>query len=544
MSLIDLSNITEENKHLLTSEGHIDHFIRCSEDAHDKAENFAIVMNKARELGISEQVNEKYQKAVAIWGLSELWELPQTFERYVYLNPFPINALPGQLNKYIQAVTNYVQVFPEMAVLPLLSVLSLCVQGKAIAKHPGNAHTEPLNLYTLTIASPGERKTGSFKEFMKPVNVYVDNYNLTHKSAIDEYIAEKTFLESKRRYYSSGKTADLEQLKSYTKQLSDLEPIHPLKLSVSDVTPEALAWEMYLQGGNMGVLGDEGTIFDVLSGLYSGGAVNLSIFLLAYDGSRYSISRRTKEDIELKQPLLTMGIMAQPDVFNKAMENQVFSGRGFTQRFLYAFPESKVGYQTFTSENIPKELENYYNSLINKLLAIPKNDEPYIIKSDKEATKLFEDYNSRLQLKMRTGGQFEYLREWASKQFGRCLRIAGIFHLCEHEPTELLNADTAYKAIQVASWSEEHALKALSCEAIVEQSEKDALYVLSRIKENGQQELNKREILRLCRRLNAETIVEPLKILEDKHYIKFIEPEFKTKGRPPEKYKVNPYAFE
>ena len=43
--------------------------------------------------------------------------------------------------------------------------------------------------------------------------------------------------------------------------------------------------EMYTQGGKIGIIDDEGSIFDVLSGIYSSGQANINIFLKAYDGS-------------------------------------------------------------------------------------------------------------------------------------------------------------------------------------------------------------------------------------------------------------------
>lgn len=52
------------------------------------------------------------------------------------------------------------------------------------------------------------------------------------------------------------------------------------------------------------------------------------------------------------------------------------------------------------------------------------------------------------------------MREWANKQLGRSLKIAGIFHLCAHEPQEPLSGQTALNAVSVAMWAENQALKA------------------------------------------------------------------------------------
>lgn len=543
MSIIDLSDVPKDKAYILTGDALTDQFFTISMDEHERAENFRIIMDKAREFGVSEAVFQHYQEQATLWKLPELWETPKPFGQEVQLAEFPLSCLPGILAEYLKAVARYVQVYPEMAVLPLLSVLSLCVQDKAVIKHPGNNHTEPLNLYTMTIAAPGERKTGSFKEFMKPVKEYQDYYNEINRSRVEEYNSTKNYLESQKRSYMTGKKASLEKVKEITRELVNLEPVHELKLNVSDATPESLAWEMYLQGGKIGVLGDEGAIFDVLSGLYSNGASsNLNIFLEAYDGSDYCITRRTKENIDLKNPLLTMGLMVQPELFMQAMNNRAFSGRGFIHRFLFSFPDSKAGYQALRSESIPENLQRQYSELVYRMLRLPKSDKPPVMVSDDDAYYIYDDYHNHLQVNMRPGGIFENLKEWAAKQFARCMKIAAILHLCEHEPSEIISGQTVFNAVSIAMWTENHALKALSTE-MLDTTEKDANYVLERIKTADKLELSKREILRLCQKLNADEITEPLELLEDMGYIRYIQPPPGTRGRPPENYKINPLVY-
>lgn len=512
-------------------------------DMKERAELYTGMMNQARELGIEQQIYNIAQQTAKDYNEPELWELPQSFEKEVSLQSFPISSLPKELGSYLKAVSEYVQVKPEMAVLPLLSVLSLCVQGKAVVKYPGNDHTEPLNLYTMTVASPGERKSGCFKEFMKPVETYQERYNTVHKAEIEQYKTEKAFLERQKQAAMNGKNASLEKAKQIAQDIMSLEEKHELRLNVNDVTPEALAWEMYLQGGKIGVMDDEGTVFDVLSGLYSGGSVNINIFLKAYDGSNYTIVRRTKEDIDLKNPLLTMGIMTQPEHFSEAVGNRQFSGRGFIQRFLFSFPESKAGFQSFTSRSIPTEHERSYAELINRLLSKPYPDKLPVIGCDNEAYTLLSDYFNHIQEEMREGGRFGSLREWASKQFARCLKITAILHLCEREENELITGQEAMNGIAISMWCENHAIKAFSGAVSDSQEVKDAKYILSRLKSSRKDSISKRELLRLCRALNADEAEEPIQLLEDMKIIRRDIISSDKQGRPKEIIKINPFAY-
>ena len=235
--------------------------------------------------------------------------------------------------------------------------------------------------------------------------------------------------------------------------------------------------------------------------------------------------------------------MTQPDHFAEAVGNKQFSGRGFIHRFLFAFPESKAGYQSFTSKNVPSELQRQYTELINRLLSMPYTDNPPVIGCDKQAYELLSDYFNHLQEEMREGGLFAGLKEWASKQFARCLKIAAILHLCEYGADKPITAQEAMNGINISMWCENHALKAFSGAVSDSQEIKDAKYILSRLKNSNREIISKRDLLRKCQSLKADECEEPLELLEDMKYIKREITESSERGRPKEMIKINPFAF-
>ena len=162
------------------------------------------------------------------------------------------------------------------------------------------------------------------------------------------------------------------------------------------------------------------------------------------------------------------------------------------------------------------------------ILSIKPSTEIPVILCDKEAFNIFKNYHDSIEDNLKDGGTFEYMREWANKQLGRALKIAGIFHLCEHEPQEPLSGQTALNAVRAAMWAENQALKAFN-EIGGNDEEKSAKYVLNRIKKSGSLELSKREILRLCQKYKSvDELEEPLNILEDFGYIRFQSKEAKV----------------
>lgn len=509
-------------------------------DLRERAKAFTDIISKAKEFGLEAGTLEMAQNIAEEFGEPELWVLPERFDRKGAVQQFPVSSLPKTLADYLNAVCDFVQVDSAMVALPMLSVLSLCLQGKAIVAYPANAHTESINLYTLTIAPPGERKSGVFKALMRPVEEYQQRYNEIHRSAVEEYKSKRQFLERQKQAAMSGKNASLERVQELTKELCELEPVHEMRFTCSDTTPEALSAEMLKQGGCMAVMDDEGSVFDVISGMYSGGQGNINLFLKAYDGSPHTIFRRTSDNITLNSPYLTIGVMTQPQQFMQTMSNPQFSGRGLMQRFLFSFPEGRAGLQAYTSRNIPQNVQQSYDELITKLLRMPKNDPPVKLIHNKESYNIFHDYHDLLQSKMCNGGIFENMKEYASKHFGKVLKIAGLLHLCEYTADEPINGQTALNAMSIGLWAENQALSAFDGGAGEDETTKNAKYIISRLKSSGSEIMTKRELKHLCRAIHDDAALdEAAELLEDMNYMR--SERIETAGRPSVRYHISPF---
>ena len=501
-----------------------------------QAKNFDRVAFKHNQQ-IKGKINIEQVKSKSVAPAQEQWEKPLSFDKPEKLPDFPLYALPELLQEYLHVVCEFVQVPHEMAVLPLLSVLATTVQGKAVVKHPFNSHTQPLNIYTITAAVPGERKSGTLTEFLKPLTEYQTEYNEKHAPDIEKYKTELAFLERQRNNAINGKNPDLQRAKNIAEQIARLTPVNELILNVSDVTPEALAFELARQDEKMGILDHEGGIFDILSGLYSGRTPNIDIFLKGYDGDHYNVLRRGNGNILLKNPLLTIGIMTQPEKLATAVKNKEFMSRGLMHRFLFSFPE-KQDMINISSPDIPSELSRVYGNIIKILLERQKDKLIPIMQFDEETKDLFIAYHDHIQQLKRESEHSSDFQEWLSKHFSRSLRIAGILHLFESSPDKKINALTVQRAVKISEWSEAHARKAL-CESISESDEdRNAKYVLEKIKSSKASELSKRELRRKCRKLSPTEFSEVFEILVEMNCIR-VEPK-KTVGKTQEIIKVNP----
>lgn len=529
----------------LLSERISDYVFVCAENDKERAESFTIIMDKARDLGVYDTVYEEYQSLAKLHNQARLWEIPKKLKSNMIDAPLPQKCLPNSLWNYMQAVSDYLQVSPEMCILPLLSVLSLCVQGKAVIKHPHNDHTETLNLYTLTIAEPSMRKSPSLSEFMKPVNLYESRFNKLHEEEINAYDRRKKILENKeKKLLNSMKGINEEEVKRVQAELAALTPISKLCMNITDATPEALTQTLLSQGEKMGLLDGEGGVFDTISGVYTNGKANIDVFLKAYGGERCVIVRVSSGQTILEKPLLTMGLMTQPGHFIETLGNKKFTGRGLMHRFMYSFPKKSVC-DDFISKNIPKSLKDDYYDMISKLLHIkpPKSNESVpMLQFDDESYKLLHNYSDEL-IARNNSHYDENIVSWYGKHFGRCIKIAALLHLCEYDMKEPIKADITTKAIKLSKWAETQARKAFG--AFEEERENiKAEYVIKYLKKRKKQEISRKELTQRCH-MNVDDLKPILELLTVTGYIVTKEEEkVKRRGRPPIIYMVNPYIFE
>ncbi len=469
---------------------------------------------------------------------------------------FPVASLPPPLRNMTKAAAENLQVAVDMTAVAGLAAISLCVQGKFII-NPKPGWVEQLNLYATVIARPSDRKTPALAVMTRPLHAFEKEENERRAPLVDQYRTKKRILEKKifnlselaAKPTAKGEAVDMDDITELQYQLSDLEreAVKPLRLLADDTTPEALVSLMAANDGRIGIVSDEGGIFDIIAGRYSSGKVNMDVFLKAYTGGYLRIDRMGRPPEVIEHPSLTMLLMVQPVVLEAIMGNQDFAGRGFLARPLYSLPVSAVGHRTYDTPPVPREIEAGYNDLIESLLSVPELGEARVIRvspeAHQEAKRFFEALEPRLLDDL---GDLDDLEGWAGKYHGQVMRIAGILHCCLHAENaaeRLVSLNTMKQAETIGGYFLEHARAAFQIMGLSDSKEvKDAKYILKRMKATGLFDTTKRELFRQCDgRMHSMEEMEPgLKVLIDRGYIRIDK--IKTGGRPTEKIIFNPEA--
>lgn len=432
---------------------------------------------------------------------------------------FPINTLPEIMKNYVLAVAEHTQTTVDMAAVVALGTLATCNQKKFVVF---DEYVEPLNLYTVIVAEPGERKSSVLQCFTKFLKEFQKEENILRKSAINQYKVDRELLENEIKMLKEPKKTVPEDLSTTLmekmEELERLEETKPLRLFSDDVSPEALVSLLSKNDGAMSVISAESGIFDIIAKRYSS-KPNLDVFLKGHSGDEIMVDRKGSESIAVYDPALTFILAIQPDLLKDVMNNQTMAGRGLLARFCFAIPKSTVGSRKYLGEKIPKEVEYRFKSMITHLLTVPIGESPTQLTLCEEAKVRLEKYFYYIE---RMLGEQNNLRAWLSKHVGCVRRIAGNLHLATGETTNPISLQTIENAIEIGKYFTAHAMHCFLTLSAEEEISK-AKQVLSVIHSSYGDFLTRREVFRNGggRGLKKiEELLPYLDLLEEYGYIK------------------------
>ena len=480
------------------------------------------------------------------------WEPPIPFTQHT-LPTFPVYAFPPEIRDYVMAVAETTQTPVDMAATAALAVLALCQQGKYRIRGKDD-WIEPLNLFTVIVAEPSERKSAVISHMAGAVHRFEAAYNQQHADAVERSRVEKRMLEKQQRNLEEmvlkGK-AQIEDLQDVSMQLANFREVMPMRLYVDDVTTEKLTSVLSENGGTAAILSAEGGIFDMLSGIYTKN-VNIDVFLKGHSGDSIRVDRIGRNSESIMNPALTVLLAVQPNVLSCMMSNGTFRGRGLTARFMYCMPQSRVGDRLYRTQPIPDEVSRCYEVTIRNLLDEEKPQTPELIHLSPEADKLLEAFAGEVESKLKN--EYSDIPDWAGKLVGAVLRISGL--LCraanakcadflDLSESAMVSPEQMTGAIAIGRYFTEHARAAYSlmgADDLVKQSK----YTLDAIIKNGLTEFTRRDIMRICRSFKKTEQVQPvLNHLADLGYLALKDTEQPVgKGRPNNPaYLVNPLLY-
>lgn len=472
------------------------------------------------------------------------WDKPIPFSNPNTPN-FPVESLPGAVGAFVEQLAESTQTPEEMAGILSLGILSTAFQSRYEVEITPD-WWEPLCLYPVAVAPPGERKSAVISALSGPVYEYEAEQRKFEASEIAQNQTERVLLEkalqAAQNSAAKGKVsfeAKRQEALDLSTQLANFKELHPFRLMVDDTTPEKLVDLMEMQGGSITVASAEGGVFDSIAGRYDR-AANFDIYLKGHAGDPISVDRIGRKSNYISKPRLTMILTIQPEVLHGLMDNATFRGRGLCGRFLYAMCKSKMGQREVSPAPIPDKVKQEYRCFVRGILSDQKTG---TVRPSPEATTIRERYQAYIETKL--GCDWEHMRDWGGKLVGAMMRIAALLHLSSFPATESISAETVTAAVKIAEYLGAHAEAAYQAMG-ADESIENAKYLWRRIEASGAAEISKRDLFRLVRSKfkKAEGMEAPLHVLVEYGYIRIEDVERDGVGRKASpKIKVNPLTY-
>jgi replicative DNA helicase len=473
------------------------------------------------------------------------------------LPEFPLELLPRSIGPMAAAVAEMTQTDAGMPATSALAVLAAAVGGRAVIDvRPG--WREGLNLFTVTVAGLGERKSAVQAALTAPlrdaelqlmVTVSAERLEADTRKQIALKVAERARLEA------GGKHGDRDKAIADAIAAAELaEAIEVPKVPrilADDTTVEALASLMAEQDGRIAVVSAEGGIFDVIAGRYSNNVPSLDVFLKGHAGDALRVDRKGRPPEYVEHPALTMALMIQPEFLAGIGANHAFRGRGLLARNLYCLPVSRVGSRKADAPCVSDDVSTAYRQfIVNLVIDFAGWKDPAVLTFDDEARTAVIALGNEIEPQLVGTGALAGLADWGAKYVGAVCRIAGLLHLAEHGVGGHripVTAATFASAAGIGAYYKEHAIAAFT-RMRVDQTTSDAEYLLGLIRRSNQLEVSTRDLFTAAYRGRFRRVAEldpAIAVLVDHGWL---VPEGRQattgRGRPPSpRWHVHPSAL-
>lgn len=480
------------------------------------------------------------------------------------LPEFDPNWLPPAFAEFVRGVAESLQVPADMVAPGVLTAIAATIQKK-FSVMVKDDYFEPLSFYAAIIAPPSERKSPVLKLIQDPFLSYQQEKNEKLQPAIQKYELDKKRWNKKMAKLINDEAKKAEndetdyQFEIESLALCEPIPVKKVKIVTTDVTSEKLAEMMKDNRECMTVFAAEGGIFQTMAGRYSEGRSNIDIYLQGYSHEYVSIDRVTRGSLELYHPALSMLLYVQPEIITNITGNKEFRGRGLLARFAYVIPKTLIGRRRFDTIPLETLVKEGYGRSIKQLLNIEvPADNPLVLMLDDGAKALAKQfYDAEIEKNLLSAAEIG-MGDWAGKEFGQCMRIAGLIHAMKHlafsVDHHLIDADTVLSAIKIERYLWKHAQYVFNVmgatetkgEAVGKQILKKIMSLAPRTPNTPKTpEIALQDLFQACKTRQLDTREKMQAGLDElilRNYIR-VRKRTNTGGRPSEIVEINPALF-
>lgn len=380
--------------------------------------------------------------------------------------PFPLDALPGTIGRYVRAVAEETQTSPDLAALVALATISAAAGGKYQAFSQPSNWLEPVHGMFTPVAESGNNKSGVFGAITKPIRAWEAERQEAERPRIAEWESKHRRLEkqlaSAESTGSKGKDSSLSDGEAVrmaaVEAVQEHQKERPVLTEVftDDATPEAVKEMLTEQGGAIAVMSAESAYLSNIAGRYHD-APHLDTILNGHAGDMMKVKRKGKPTQYVARACVTLCLMLQPDVIETLGKVDGFRARGGAARLLPAFPADRIGQRKQITTAVSPGLAQQWDALIRSILEVARPEAPKTLALDTEACAVLTEFRTRLESRIKSEGRD--MQGWLAKLAGTVLRIAGLLHIAMHKDPDTvpIAGETIQQAITIGNYFHHHA---------------------------------------------------------------------------------------
>jgi hypothetical protein len=319
--------------------------------------------------------------------------------------PFPVEVFEGTLVGDLIKEFKNVHRIPESTIgMVALGILSAAC-GKLYQLEDAHADPSYANLFIMIGQDRGTGKSVPFKILAKPLAEA--SAERAEKCAIKQ-INNETLVEIKKEEFkkqkgklvnldkSSAEYGETEQsLMTIKQEIKELEAYEIPSYYLQNASSEALIKKMEANDGVMSVLTPEGgEVLEVMMGKYNKtSSEDIDPYLCGYSTEEINQDRISRRGVSVI-PTLSVLIMVQPYILEKAIHQKGFLERGLFARMLTFNSQAKLQKKNRKLLKFSSSLSSQWNSLIRNILKQREKNSATSISvfCSEEAREVFFDF--------------------------------------------------------------------------------------------------------------------------------------------------------
>ena len=332
-----------------------------------------------------------------------------------------------------QSVQDYIRTVAESYGCPQDFVVAICLTTAGIAAGKKvqlvtNPYTNyPCDFFCM-VGKPSRNKTGPLKEVTQPLREQ-DKVNFAK--------------------YSEAK-AVYDQRKREDRNYSGEQPVFHQRVA-GDSSPESRN-ALLAQGDMIVIVADELKSFIDSFGRYTkggnGSGAEVSQILSTWSNVSFTINRKSEETKLVDDPAMSIIGGIQPGPLGKTFGTDALMDSGFTQRFLFVYPDRSTFVKRCDRKRLTPETRESWNNIIGRLF----NMEPLILQLSHEAERLYADYADANDMKA-DAEEDDYIGGVIQKMNIHVLRLAIMAHLLsDHWNEPVITGEAMNYAIHVSDY--------------------------------------------------------------------------------------------